>query len=66
MSVMSVRVLAVLALATAPWLMATSCGNHAKRQPVGYPCARDRDCEHELVCVGGICRAQPSDGAVSD
>lgn len=66
MGIMHVRVLAVLALATAPWLMAPSCGNHAERQPVGYPCARDRDCALALLCIGGTCSVEPSDGAAGD
>ena len=50
----------------APYLLAPSCGGDTVRQPDGYPCTRNRDCERELVCVGGTCRTDPADGAVSD
>ncbi len=50
----------------APFLVAPSCGGDTVKQPDGYPCTRNRDCERELVCIGGICRTEPTDGAVSD
>jgi hypothetical protein len=63
---MQVCVIAALVLVMASSLLAPSCGNHAERQPVGYPCARDRDCEGHLLCVGGTCRVEPSDGPAGD
>lgn len=66
MGLMPARFFAVLALATAPWLMAPSCGSDADRQPIGYPCTRDRDCERTLLCIGGTCREEPGDGPAGD
>ena len=50
----------------APWLIAPSCGSDTVKQPSGYPCTRNRDCERGLVCIAGTCREEPTDGAARD
>ena len=45
---------------------ADECGLDAGSKNEGEPCTRSVDCLAPLVCLGGECRAEPSDGGPSD
>ncbi len=53
-------------LATALLLLGQTCGQDAGRKTRGEPCTRAAECEPDLSCVGGICKAQSDDAGPSD